>query len=159
MGERAGQAHDRAAEIDHSSLASAAFFRFAPSYFLSVRALRRVFQADFSCSSLVIFRALMRSVGLGMGMISLRVFCATFWSSERAVSPFLTDFLPEPFGKIMSFDMYSFKRCAFNCRLSVQAFLLRWSTAIPMVFASFFGIFASLSSSSVKPLPRRSFVL
>merc|ERR1719191_465066 len=75
----------------------------------------------------------MRSVGLGMGMISLRVFCATFWSSERAVSPFLTDFLPEPFGKIMSF--------AFNCRLSAHAFLLRWSTAIPMVFATFFGIF------------------
>ena len=38
-------------------------------------------------------------------------------------------------------------------------FLLRWSTAIPIVRASFFGIFVSQSSSIVKAFRRQSFML
>merc|ERR1740121_1008781 len=74
-------------------------------------------------------------------------------------SPFLTAFFPEPLGNIKSLLLYVLSRSTFSCRLSVHLFRRRWSTAMPMLRASFGEIFTSRSSSKVKPLPSRSFML
>merc|ERR1719382_289969 len=112
-----------------------------------------------SFSSLVIFRALIRNEGLSTGMISFSVFCAAFWSSALGVSPFFTPFLPDLLGKITSFDFNCFRRSTLACRLSWHLLRRRWSTAMPMVGAIFGEILASRSSSRVKPLPKRNFML
>merc|ERR1719444_715275 len=88
----------------YSSVAAAAFFLLIPSYFWLVRAFLSCLYADASFSAAVIARASTVRSGLGTGIISLRVFCATFCSSDLAVSPFLQPFLPAFFGKIFSLD-------------------------------------------------------
>merc|ERR550514_2671026 len=88
--------------------------------------------------------------------LSLLVFWLTFCSSDRAVSPcFAFDFR----GKTINFDLYIFRRWTLVCRDSVHLFRRRWSTAIPMVFASLGEMPASRSSASVNPRPSRSFRL
>merc|ERR1740138_1218314 len=116
------EAHASSVSQD-SSFPAFVFFNFSPKYFLFVRAFFSVLYADFSFSSLVMARALMRSAGLGTGMISFRVFCATFANSDFGVSPFFTPFLPDFFGKTSNFDLYNFRRLTFSWRLSVHLFL------------------------------------
>merc|ERR1712194_410935 len=82
-----------------------------------------------------------------------------FCNSDFGVSPFLQPFLPAFFGKIISLDIYILRRFTFACKLSAQRFRRRWSTAMPIVGAFLIGILASRSSSRVKPLPNRSFML
>merc|ERR1719491_1966989 len=135
------------------------FVSFCPAYFLFVRAFFKILYADLSFSASVILRALIRRAVFGIAMISLSVFWATFCSSDRGVSPFLTHFLPEPRGKTSSFDLYSLSRLTFSWRLSVHLFRRRWSTEMPIVRANFGAILASRSSARVKPLPSLSFML
>merc|ERR1719198_1381766 len=97
-----------------SSLPELAFFNFSPKYFLFVRAFFKVLYADFSVSSFVMARALIRSAGLGTGMISFNVFCATFCSSDLGVSPCFTPFAPDFLGKTNNLDLYNLRRLTFS---------------------------------------------
>tara|TARA_B100000497_G_C7623192_1_gene374450 strand:- start:783 stop:1040 length:258 start_codon:yes stop_codon:yes gene_type:complete len=49
--------------------------------------------------------------------------------------------------------MYAFNLSTFVAKDSSDLFFRLWSTQMPMVGASFFGIPAAFNSSSVKPLP------
>merc|ERR1719272_1133504 len=132
------------------------FFITAPRYFLLVRAFLSSLYEDFAFSSAVIARASTSCLISGTGMMYFVVFCGTFSSCARVESPpFTFDFR----GKIMSFDLYSFRRAAFSASDSVHLFRRRWSTQIPIVLACFGDIFASRSSSRVNPRPTRSLEL
>merc|ERR1711964_851295 len=56
-------------------------------------------------------------------------------------------------GNTISLVLYNFRRLTFSCKPSVLRFLRRWSTVMPTVRAHFFGMPASLSSTSVNPRP------
>merc|ERR1719188_665112 len=80
-----------------------------------------------------------------------------FMSSVTSIAPCLIFF--EWIGNRISLDLYSFNRCAFSWRDSTDLFLLRGSTEMPMVWAIFLLTPADLSSSRVKPRPRRCLTL
>ncbi|KAF7458010.1 hypothetical protein HWI79_1576 [Cryptosporidium felis] len=105
-------------------------------------------------------------VGIGLELIGNAFSWLTFFKALNSslaesfgipANPFLVFF---PFLGWRTIPLiYFFRRSTFIWKVSSDRSVLLWSTAIPMLIAAFLLIPQAESSSKVKPLPRRTFML